>query len=59
MHEEFASPEQPSKPPTPYFRFTSSLSGIVDSFSSAFFFMTYSSLAHLAHTIWCRLTAEE
>ena len=59
VNEEFPNPARQSQGPALYSRLSVLLSGIVDSFSSALFCMSYSSLAHLIHTIWCRLTVEE
>ena len=56
--EEFASSAAHSERLTPSSRFFVFLSGILDSFSLAFFHFSYSSLAHMLHTLWCRLTAE-
>jgi hypothetical protein len=59
VNEEFASSAAHSQRLTLVSRFFSFLSGILDSFSLAFFYLSYSSLTHLLHTLWCRLTAEE
>jgi len=59
VNEEFASSAVHSERLTLVSRFFFFLSGTLDSFSLAFFYLSYSSLAHMLHALWCRLTAEE
>lgn len=44
---------------TPYSRLCVLLSGILDSFSFALFYLSFSSLTHVLHTIWYRLVTED
>jgi hypothetical protein len=63
VSEEFPNPAQQ---PTPQLgrvplltRFSYLLSGILDSFSSFFFYLSFSSLTHLLSSWWSRFLAEE
>jgi hypothetical protein len=44
---------------TSYSRFSLLLSGILDSFSFALFYLSFSSLTHMLHAIWYRLVTED
>ncbi len=44
---------------TSYSRFSLLLSGILDSFSFALFYLSFSSLTHMLHAIWYRLVIED
>jgi len=59
VNEEFASSAAHSERLTLCSRFFVFLAGILESFSLAFFYLSYSSLAPMLHTLWSRLTAEE
>jgi hypothetical protein len=59
VNEEFTNPApQPERPPL-LSRFSDLLSGILDSFSFAFFCLSFSSLTHLLGSWWSRFLAEE
>jgi hypothetical protein len=59
VNEEFANPaSQPERAPL-LSRFPVFLSGILDSFSFAFFCLSFSSLTHLLGSWWNRFLAEE
>jgi hypothetical protein len=42
-----------------YSRFCFFLSGVLDSFSIAFFCFPFSVIAHALSSVWCRFVAEE
>jgi|HubBroStandDraft_6_1064221.scaffolds.fasta_scaffold37736_5 hypothetical protein len=44
---------------TPYSRLSRLCSGVLDSFSFALFYLSFSSLPHVLHAIWYRLVTED
>jgi hypothetical protein len=59
VNEEMLNPAAQPERPTLLSRCSVFLSGLVDSFSFAFFYLSFSSLTHLLSS-WCsRLLAEE
>jgi uncharacterized protein involved in cysteine biosynthesis len=59
VNEEFANPATQSERLPLLSRVPVFLSGILDSFSFAFFCLSFSSLTHLIGSLWNRFLAEE
>jgi len=59
VNEEFANLAPQPERLTLASRFSVLLSGILDSFSSFFFCLSFSSLTHLLGSVWNRFLAEE
>jgi hypothetical protein len=59
VNEEISNPAPQAERPTLLSRVSDLLSGLLDSFSSLFFCLSFSSLAHLLGSLWNRFLAEE
>jgi len=59
VNEEFTNPAPRPERLTLLSRFSDLLSGILDSFSSFFFYLSFSSLTHQLSSWWNRFLAEE
>jgi len=59
VSEEFANPAPQPERPASLSRFSELLTGSLDSFSSFFFYLSFSSLTHLLGSWWNRFLAEE